>query len=226
MKVTPRSNRLQHLAALSAIGSEWELGWIAVLGKIALSGVMPFERQRLLLTLLDAAGGLVGHTDFQKLLSLYTQARHTMNDIPPSDTPPSGRMDLPPEWPSLEAFTKWTQENPEGLDRWETVMRRVGLGEDGDLTPEVREAAAKFVTLRSQQRALAAVSAKLRELVQVMQAPPGAYAGDERLMRINALFEEVTDLLLDVPEPRRTRFFGVLAPLRERVKVIEREHGS
>ena len=35
---------------------------------------MVFERQRLLLTLLDAIGEPVGHTDFQKLLLLYTQA--------------------------------------------------------------------------------------------------------------------------------------------------------
>jgi len=34
---------------------------------------MLFERQRLLLTLLDAVGEPVGHTDFQKLLLLYTQ---------------------------------------------------------------------------------------------------------------------------------------------------------
>src|SRR5437588_3825906 len=34
---------------------------------------MLFERQRLLLTLLDAVGGPVGHTDFQKLLFLYTR---------------------------------------------------------------------------------------------------------------------------------------------------------
>ncbi len=34
---------------------------------------MLFERQRLLLTLLDALGGPVANTDFQKLLFLYTQ---------------------------------------------------------------------------------------------------------------------------------------------------------
>ena len=34
---------------------------------------MLFERQRLLLTLLDALGEPLGHTDFQKLLFLYTQ---------------------------------------------------------------------------------------------------------------------------------------------------------
>ena len=34
---------------------------------------MLFERQRLLLSLLDAVGEPVGHTDFQKLLFLYTR---------------------------------------------------------------------------------------------------------------------------------------------------------
>lgn len=34
---------------------------------------MLFKRERLLLTLLDALGGEVGHTDFQKLLFLYTR---------------------------------------------------------------------------------------------------------------------------------------------------------
>ncbi len=38
---------------------------------------MLFERQRLLLTLLDAIGEPVGHTDFQKLLFLYTRECET-----------------------------------------------------------------------------------------------------------------------------------------------------
>jgi uncharacterized protein (DUF488 family) len=38
---------------------------------------MLFERQRLLLALLDALGGTASHTDFQKLLFLYTQEWET-----------------------------------------------------------------------------------------------------------------------------------------------------
>jgi hypothetical protein len=38
---------------------------------------MLFERQRLLLTLLDTVGAPVGHTDFQKLLFLYTHGYET-----------------------------------------------------------------------------------------------------------------------------------------------------
>lgn len=36
---------------------------------------MLFERQRLLLTLLDALGGSAADTDFQKLLFAYTQSQ-------------------------------------------------------------------------------------------------------------------------------------------------------
>src|SRR5208282_2512542 len=39
---------------------------------------MLFERQRLLLTFLDALGSPVGHTDFQKLLFLYTRECETV----------------------------------------------------------------------------------------------------------------------------------------------------
>jgi hypothetical protein len=35
------------------------------------------QRQRLLLTLLDIVGEAVGHTDFQKLLFLYTRGGET-----------------------------------------------------------------------------------------------------------------------------------------------------
>ena len=38
---------------------------------------MLFERQRVLLTLLDALGGQVSPTDFQKLLFLYTRRQET-----------------------------------------------------------------------------------------------------------------------------------------------------
>lgn len=40
---------------------------------IALILIMLFERQRMLLTLLDAVGEPVGDMDFQRLLFLYTQ---------------------------------------------------------------------------------------------------------------------------------------------------------
>lgn len=46
---------------------------IEIRARLRLSSAMLFERQRLLLTLLDAVGAPVGHTDFQKLLFLYTQ---------------------------------------------------------------------------------------------------------------------------------------------------------
>ena len=47
-------------------GRSVSFGWIPVWGRIAVNLVMLFERQRLLLTLLDGVGEPVGHTDFRK----------------------------------------------------------------------------------------------------------------------------------------------------------------
>jgi hypothetical protein len=50
---------------------------------------MLFERQRVLLTLLDALGGQSAPTDFQKLLFLYTRRRDSClldNTHPASQT--------------------------------------------------------------------------------------------------------------------------------------------
>ncbi len=53
--------------------SDIQHAWIAAWSGIAVCLVMLFERQRTLLTLLDAVGEPVGNADFQGLLFLYTQ---------------------------------------------------------------------------------------------------------------------------------------------------------
>ena len=54
------------------VGSEWP-EVVATCLRLRVNSPMLFERQRLLLTLLEALREPVGHTDFQKLLFLYTK---------------------------------------------------------------------------------------------------------------------------------------------------------
>lgn len=131
--------------------------------------------------------------------------------------------DLPPDWASLEDFLRWGSEKPNAVRHLEIVARRIELGEFGELTPEVRAAAGRFTVLRRQQAALLASKTKAVEIMQVIQAPADAYSVNERIERVKALFDELSDVLLSVPEPHRTRFFGQLSPLRERLKTIELE---
>lgn len=58
-------------SADSAVGTERQIVDCARRATLLVSDML-FERQRLLLSLLDALGGPVGSTDFQKLLMLYT----------------------------------------------------------------------------------------------------------------------------------------------------------
>ncbi len=141
----------------------------------------------------------------------------------PSDPQPPRADEMPPDWPSLEDFLKWGSEKPDAVRHLEVVARRIELGEFGDLTPELRASAGRFTAMRRQQAALLAAKTKAVEIMQVIQAPADAYSVPERLQRVKTLFDDLSDVLLNVPEPHRTRFFSQLSPLRERLKAIDRE---
>lgn len=137
--------------------------------------------------------------------------------------PPPQPDDLPPNWPSVEDFLKWGAEKPDAVRHLEQVARRVELGEFGDLTPELLEAAGRFTAMRRQQAALIAAKAKAVEIMQVIQAPADDFSVKERFQRVKTLFDELSDVLLNVPEPHRTQFFNQIAPLREKLKAIKPE---
>ncbi len=138
-----------------------------------------------------------------------------MSDLTPNDAP-ADRL-------SPEKFAAWLREHPTAMNQLEGVVRRIELGEFGDLTPELRAAATRFVTARKQQRPVLAAQAKALEIRQLLHAPPGTFTAHERLTRASALFDELADRLLDVPEPQRTQIFNQLTPLRERLKALKRE---
>ncbi len=138
--------------------------------------------------------------------------------------PVAARPDaLPADWASLEEFLKWGSEKPNAVRHLELVARRIELGELEEFPPEVRATAGRFTVLRRQQVALTASKTKAVEIMQVIQAPAGDYSVNERIERVKALFDELSDVLLSVPEPHRTRFFGQLSPLRERLQAMEPE---
>jgi len=82
-----------------------------------------------------------------------------MNPNPPPDPPPGD--ELPPQLASPEAFLRWCRENPDELRRMGQTVRRVELGEFGDLTPELRKAAAGFSKFRAQMHEAGVLSAKM-----------------------------------------------------------------
>src|SRR5258706_1939698 len=97
-----------------------------------------------------------------------------MSDLPSADPPPRQRVALTGGWPSLKEFIEWTEEDPEGLSKWEQVAQRFESGQPGNQTPELHEAVAEYLLFRKQKRAVDAVKAESLEIIQITQAPPGS----------------------------------------------------
>jgi hypothetical protein len=145
-----------------------------------------------------------------------------MNENSSTDPPPRRRVALTTGWASLREFIEWTQEHPEGFANWEQAARRFEAGESRNPTPEFREAAAKFIAFRKQKRAMEAARPLVQEIMQITQAPPGSDPDGKQAARFKALWDELADVLLDWPEPERSRFFERITPLREKLKATER----
>jgi len=125
------------------------------------------------------------------------------------------------EWPSTEEFGAWLKADPKNQEWWLGVIERSLKGEYGEITPEMRAAAQTAVTSRQTARSLELVVDKFREFRETAQSPPGAMTAEERLARCNAIMDELTDALLETPEPHRSNFLKQLLPLRERVRALK-----
>lgn len=158
-----------------------------------------------------------------------------MNPDPPTDPPtPPVPPDLPKPpggmpvsaLPPVAEFARWLAEDPAGLAAFENFAENLSRSPGSELPPELRAAVQGFLAKRQEERSLAVVTEKLRALDAVVKQPAGSMRAEDRLRQARALVEAVTDGLLDVPEPHRTRFFQQLLPLRERLRALEGTGGA
>lgn len=133
---------------------------------------------------------------------------------PPSPLPPADGVMSP------EQFREWLRL-PGNQEKFYQLMAKFNQPLPPDASPEE---VAKLASLAEKTKvvlALAPFQRKLDELRAVMQRPPGTMLAEDRLAQCRALVEELTDALLDVPEPHRTHHFKQLLPLREKFLAIK-----
>lgn len=135
------------------------------------------------------------------------------------ETPAAGESD--DGWPSVEEFARWLAEDPAHLAAFEKLTGRIARGELGDVPAEMLGAIRAFMAKRHEERCLAVVSGKLKALQEVMQRPAGTMRAKDQLAECKGLMEEITDALLDTPEPHRTRFLKELVPVREKLRTLQ-----
>lgn len=125
------------------------------------------------------------------------------------------------EWPSSEEFEKWLKADPKNFEAWSKMVERAA--QDESAAPELRDLALKAVAKRRQAQSLKAVQDKFKAFGEIMQRPGGTMLAEERLAQCNAIMDEITDALLETPEPHRTRFLKELLPLREQLRAVKLE---
>ncbi|HTX22134.1 MAG TPA: hypothetical protein VMD27_09815 [Candidatus Aquilonibacter sp.] len=59
------------------------------------------------------------------------------------------------------------------------------------------------------------------EVQQVIRRPASTISVEDGLAQANAFVDELTDAMLELPEPHRTRFLKEVLPLRERIRAIQ-----
>ncbi|MBI3881634.1 MAG: hypothetical protein HY301_16420 [Verrucomicrobia bacterium] len=126
---------------------------------------------------------------------------------------------------SPEELKQWLTEHPEQIQETQRymveLMERTLRGEFGEVSPEIRAAAEHGLAKRQFQRNIETAQAKFKALAAVSRAPAGSMDEEDRFSQCNALMDELTDLLLEMPEPHRTTWLKQLLPMREKLRALK-----
>jgi hypothetical protein len=136
--------------------------------------------------------------------------------LPPDPVPPDDGVMSP------DQFRQWLRI-PGNQEKFYQLVAKFNAPLPPDAPPEM---AAKMQSLAEKGKvllALAPFKRKLDELREVLQLPPETLQAEDRLAQCRALMEELTDALLDVPEPHRTHHFKLLLPVREKILALKGE---
>lgn len=137
-----------------------------------------------------------------------------------SDTLPDAAAAPPPDDP---VFLRWLV-TPQGAAAMQQVMQDTVDGRYGAVPAELRALAVEGLQKREREATVTRVVTTMQALHAAMQQP--AEEWPSRWQFVHALHEQakdVTDLILDVPEPQRTALMKRMLPLQEMLAKLERE---
>jgi hypothetical protein len=132
------------------------------------------------------------------------------SDLEPESSGPAGFA-----WPATEEFAEWLKADPANLEQWSEIVKQLVAGGGGALPPDVLAKARALAARHHEARCLQQLQAKIKEVELVMLPPPGSMQVEDRLSQLNAIMDEITDLLLETPEPHRTKYLKRVLPARD-----------
>lgn len=117
-------------------------------------------------------------------------------------------------------FQQWLAADPANQERFDKVIEAMLAGHYGAVPPAMLAAAQQVLAKKQEHQCMQAVSGKIKALMEVLERPPGTTLAAERIQQCQALANEITDVLLDMPEPQRTEFLKRFVPMWEKLRAL------
>ena len=118
---------------------------------------------------------------------------------------------------SDDALKQWLAADPSNQQHFDEIAEDILGGEYGKLPPELHSAARRVVTKFNEQRSMRLVTEKTKTLMAILQQPLGSMPSDERKKQCQALAEEITNTILELPEPHRSALLKIYVPMWEKL---------
>ena len=74
------------------------------------------------------------------------------------------------------------------------------------------------VVVQHEQRSLQTITEKTKALMEILRQPAEALAPEERRKQALALAEEITNIILELPEPHRSALAKLYTPMWEKLR--------
>jgi hypothetical protein len=115
---------------------------------------------------------------------------------------------------SKKEFFEWLKD-PENRKAYREQAESAARGDDPKLSDRDRTAARICLKHLDEQEHLEAVNAKMKTLIKLFRTAGGSMSVEDSLAEMRRLFDELTDDLLETPEPLRSQFLKSIAPMRQ-----------
>ena len=119
---------------------------------------------------------------------------------------------------SDDVFKQWLAADSKNQQHFAEIAEDILGGEYGKLPSELHAAARRVVTKYNEQRSMRLITEKTKELMVILQPPMGTMLADERAKQCQALAEEITNTILELPEPHRGALLKIYVPMWEKLR--------
>ena len=115
-------------------------------------------------------------------------------------------------------FKQWLGADPANQQYFTELMEDILGGEYGRIPPELHDAARKVTAKLHEQRCMKTIAEKTKVLVEILARQPEARLPEERRKQSQALADEITDVILELPEPHRGALAKLYVPMWEKLR--------